>query len=143
MYVHIKNYDFDITIESIKKETTVKTKIIELLTIFSEEIERSKAFHETNKNQFKNKIWKIEELVKTNESKSHEETKSKIDYIISNYDDFMTNLKESQNIQISMFDFDFNYFYKFVIGKNENKPYVNLVSEEDDYPYSEIIQWIE
>lgn len=55
----------------------------------------------------------------------------------------MTNLKESQNIQISMFDFDFNYFYKFVIGKNENKPYVNLVSEEYDYPYSEIIQWIE
>ena len=90
-----------------------------------------------------NKIWTIEELVKTNESKSHEETKSKIDYIISNYDAFMTNLKESQNIQISMFDFDFNYFYKFVIGKNENKPYVNLVSEEDDYPYSEIIQWIE
>lgn len=143
MYVHIKNYDFDITIESIKKETTVKTKIIELLTIFSEEIERSKAFHETNKNQFKNKIWTIEELVKTNESKSHEETKSKIDYIISNYDEFITNLKESQNIQISMFDFDFNYFYKFVIGKNKNKPYVNLVSEEDDYPYSEIIQWIE
>ena len=39
MYVHIKNYDFDINIESIKKETTVKTKIIELLTIFSEEID--------------------------------------------------------------------------------------------------------
>lgn len=143
MYIHIKNYDFDITIKSIKKETTVKTKIIELLTIFSEEIERSKAFYETNKNQFENKNWTIKELVKTNESKSHEETKSKIDYIISNYDEFMTNLKESQNIQINMFDFDFNYFYKFVIGKNKNKPYVNLVSEEDDYPYSETIQWIE
>lgn len=143
MYVHVKNYDFDIKVESIKKEITVKTKIIELLTIFSEEIERSKAFYETNKNQLENKIWTIEELVKTNESKSHEETKSKIDYIISNYDAFMTNLKESKNIQISMFDFDFNYFYKLVIGKNKNKPYVNLVSEEDDYPYSEIIQWIE
>ena len=67
MYVHVKNYDFDIKVESIKKEITVKTKIIELLTIFSEEIERSKAFYETNKNQFENKIWTIEELVKTNE----------------------------------------------------------------------------
>lgn len=143
MYVHVKNYDFDIKIKSIKKETTVNTKIVELLTMFSEEIKKSKAFYETNQNQFKNKIWTTEELIKTKETKNHKENKSKIDYIILNYDDVMNNLNDSQKIKIEGFDFDFNYFYKLTIGKNKDKLYISLLSEEDDYPYSEIIQWIE
>lgn len=143
MYVHVKNYDFDIKIKSIKEKTTVNTKIVELLKMFSEEIERSKAFNQTNQNQFKNKIWTTEELIKTKETKNHKENKSKIDYIILNYDDVMNNLNDSQKIKIEGFDFDFNYFYKLTIGKNKDKLHISLLSEEDDYPYSEIIQWIE
>lgn len=130
-------------LNQLKKETTVDNKIVKLLTMFSEEIKKSKAFYETNQNQFKNKIWTTEELIKTKESKNHEENKSKIDYIISNYDDVMNNLNNSQKIKIEDFDFDFNYFYKLTIGKSKDKLYFNLISEEDDYPYSEIIQWIE
>lgn len=55
----------------------------------------------------------------------------------------MNNLNNSQKIKIEDFDFDFNYFYKLTIGKSKDKLYFNLISEEDDYPYSEIIQWIE